>query len=104
MGHLASSALKSPNRVAAEFADANGVRHTIIDKVPTFTAVLLDENSQYPLLGDISYEVLAQWQDGVGRNLVRVATPGMESTKGLSEFVVSSEQLSSGSLETQVAE
>jgi hypothetical protein len=86
-----------PGWVASEFVDANGVRHTIIDKVPTFTASILDENSRYPQSGDMSCEVLAEWQDSAGRRLVRIATPGMESTEGLSEFVVLSAQLSAGS-------
>lgn len=83
-----------PGWVATEFVDANGVRHTIIDKVPTFTTSILDENSQYPQSGDISCEVLAEWQDDAERRLARIATPGMESTEGLSEFVVLSAQLS----------
>lgn len=92
-----------PGWVAGEFLDANGVRHTIIDKVPTFTAAVLDENSIYPLVGDISCKLLAEWQDDAGRRLVRIATPGMESTEGLSEFVVLATQLlsSANSAETQ---
>jgi hypothetical protein len=83
-----------PGWVASEFADANGTRHTIIDKVPTFTAEVLDESSRYPQSGSMSCEVLTQWQEDTGRNLVRVATPGLESTEGLSEFVLQAEQLS----------
>ena len=82
-----------PGWVASEFVDANGVSHTIIDKVPTFTTEVLDESSRYPQPGSVSGEVLAQWQDDGGRKLVRINTPGIECTKGLSEFVVLSNQL-----------
>ena len=83
-----------PGWVASQFVDANNVLHTIIDKVPIFTTELLDENSRYPQSGSMSCEVLARWQDNSGRRLVRIATHGMESTDGLSEFVVGASQLS----------
>ena len=83
-----------PGWVASEFVDAKRIRHAIIDKVPTFTAELLDESSRYPQSGSVSCEVLAEWQDDEGRTLVRIATPGVESTEGLSEFVVLPGQLS----------
>jgi hypothetical protein len=83
-----------PGWVASEFTDANEIRHTIIDKVPTLTTEVLDESSRYPQSGSVSCEVLAQWQDEGGRKLVRITTPGIESTEGFSEFIVPSDQLS----------
>jgi hypothetical protein len=82
-----------PGWVESQFADANGVRHKIIDKVPTFTAKPLEESSRYPQPGSAPCEVLAQWQDDGKRKLVRIATPGIESTDGLSEFIVLFNQL-----------
>ena len=46
--------------------------------------------------GVIGCEVLAQWRDSSGTELVRVTTErpdGIESTEGLSEFIVSSGQV-----------
>ena len=88
-----------PGWVACEFADAEGNRHTLIDKVPIFISDPLDANSAYPQLGKTRCEVLARWQDAQGRELVRItiARPDViKSTEGLSEFVVLSPQLSSG--------
>jgi hypothetical protein len=85
-----------PGWVACEFLDASAVRHVLIDKVPIFTAELLDATSSYPQPGSAPCEVLARWQDTQGRELVRltIARPvGMESTDGLSEFVVAATQL-----------
>ena len=82
-----------PGWVASQFADADAIRHTIIEKVPIFTSQVLDENSQYPQPGCFPCEVVAQWQDDRGRKLARIATPGLESTEGLSEFVVDATQL-----------
>jgi hypothetical protein len=86
-----------PGWVACEFVDANSLRHVLIDKVPVFTDEPLDAASSYPQPGSAPCEVLARWQDTQGRELVRVtiARPvGMESTEGLSEFVVAGAQLS----------
>jgi hypothetical protein len=82
--------------VACEFVDAEGRRHTLIDKVPIFTVELLDATSNYPKPGSVGCEVLNQWEDGKGRKLVRISTAkpfDIESTEGLSEFVVLSTQL-----------
>lgn len=40
-----------PGVVACEFEDAEGRRHTVIDKVPIFTCEPLDAESIYPKLG-----------------------------------------------------
>jgi hypothetical protein len=86
-----------PGWVACEFVDANSLRHVLIDKYPVFTDALLDASSTYPQTGSAPCEVLDRWQDSRGHDLVRVtiARPwGMESTEGLSEFVLTAAQLS----------
>jgi hypothetical protein len=86
-----------PGWVACEFVDANAALHTIVDKLPIFTGEVFDATSSYPQAGRAPCEVLKRWRDSGGRELVRITTArpvGMESTGGLSEFVVSAEQLS----------
>jgi hypothetical protein len=83
-----------PGLVACEFADSEQRRHTIIDKEVTFSATHLDDRSIYPQPGAVPCEVVAQWRDARGRDLVRVSIGrGIESTEGLSEFVVLPTQL-----------
>jgi len=72
--------------VACEFVDAHGHRHTLIDKVPIFSLDSLDADSQYPQPGYAECTVLRTWRDANGRALVAVGT--VESTDGLTEFVV----------------
>jgi len=86
-----------PGWVACEFVDAEGRRHELIDKVPIFSDVMLDETSTYPQAGVARCTILGRWSDVNSRELVRVSTvkpDGIESTEGLSEFVVLSSQVS----------
>jgi hypothetical protein len=85
-----------PGIVSCELTDAENQRHTFIDKVPTFSLAYLDGSSTYPQPGIVRCEVTARWQDARGRDLVRVITGRdvVESTEGLSEFVVLAEQIS----------
>src|SRR5262249_22536051 len=74
-----------PGWVASEFVDADGKCHTIIDKVPIFTEEDLGATSDYPRRGSAQCEVLAQWRDTRGRELVRITTArpcAIESTEG----------------------
>lgn len=85
-----------PGIVAAEFTDAAGRRHTLVDKVPIFCGAELDAASAYPCEGGAACEVLARWEDAHGRALARISTvrpDGIESVEGLSEFVVLAPQL-----------
>jgi len=85
-----------PGWVACEFVDAEGRRHTIVDKVPVFGLDSLDAGSKYPQSGVARCELVDRWRDAFNRELVRItlAKPdGLESTAGLSEFVVLSTQL-----------
>jgi len=86
-----------PGFVECEFTDANGTVHTIADKVPVISAEDLWSDSVYPQPGLVGCEVLARSEDSQGRKLARVtmAKPdGLESVKGLSEFVVLECQIS----------
>jgi hypothetical protein len=85
-----------PGWVACEFEDADGHRHTLIDKVPGFTEMMFDSTSIYPQDGYVACEVVERWSDTEGRDLVRINTEkpyGISSTQGLSEFVILSSQL-----------
>lgn len=89
-----------PGWVACELVDADGRAHTLLDKVPIFTAMLLDAESDYPQPGLAACEVVARWDDDRGRSLARVSTEapfGIASTDGVMEFVVLAEQLVSAS-------
>ena len=88
-----------PGWVESEFLDANGRRHTIVEKVPAFASVMrLDADTDYPQAGYVSCEVLSTSQDEHGRTVAQITTARpycIESTEGGSEFVMFSEQLSS---------
>ena len=86
-----------PGWVEFGFVDAEGRQHRFIDKIVIFTADLLDRGSAYPQSGSVRCEVLAEWRDASGRQLVRVSTSrpdGIESIDGVSEFLVPPTQLS----------
>ena len=80
-----------PGIVASEFLDAEGCRHTLIDKTPLFSSEQLWTDSVYPQLGKVECKILERWNDGTGRELVRVRT--LESTNGETEFVVPASEL-----------
>ena len=85
-----------PGWVECEFMDAEGRKHVFVDKVPIFTVDPLDRTSTYPQPGIVRCEVLAEWRDDGGRDFVRVSTArpdNVESTEGLTEFIVLSTQL-----------
>jgi len=86
-----------PRWVASEFVDAEGQVHTFIAKVPIFSIDDLNASTEYPQPGIIRCEVLDRWKDPSGKELIRVTTDkpdSVESTEGLSEFVVMPIQLS----------
>jgi hypothetical protein len=86
-----------PGWVASEFVDAEGRRHSVVDKVPVLGFDYLDASSKYPQSSSARCEVLERWRDGLGRELARIslASPdGIETTEGLTEFVVLSTQIS----------
>jgi hypothetical protein len=86
-----------PGVVAAEFVDAIGRCHTLIDKVPIFSEARLDAASAYPQPGAVRCEVLLRKKDAQKREIVRISTlrpDSIKSTEGLSEFEVRPPQLS----------
>jgi len=86
----------NPGWVAWEFQDAEGRLYTIVEKVPMFANKHLDATSVYPLPAVVRCEVVNRWQDKGGKEFVQIsiAKPdSVESTEGLSEFVVLPSQL-----------
>jgi hypothetical protein len=84
-----------PGIVSCEFVDAEGDPHTLTDKVPMCSSEHLDAQSTYPRPGAVRCEVLARWRNS-GRDVVRIKIDlpdHIESSEGLSEFVVLSTQL-----------
>ncbi|MGC2260730.1 MAG: hypothetical protein WA594_20640 [Candidatus Sulfotelmatobacter sp.] len=79
-----------PGLVACEFVDAADRLHVIIDKIPIFSTLALDERSPYPMSGFLRCELVDHFQDSRGRELLRISTGGdsVESTNGVSEFIV----------------
>lgn len=82
-----------PGLVECQFIDSDHRTHTLIDKIPIFSCDDLDEQNPYPVPGRVRCEVLTEWRDNTSRELVRIKT--IESTNGLSQFVVLEEQLTS---------
>jgi hypothetical protein len=94
-----------PGWVESEFVDADGRCHTIRDKVLVFTAdyARLGPDSDYPQPGQVRCEILSQSLRADDTRLVQIGVErpwAMESTEGLSEFVVLSTQLSVNPEET----
>jgi hypothetical protein len=86
-----------PGIVRAEFVDSSGKRHSVIDKVPIFFVEYLDASSNYPTEGVVRCQELDRWHDSEGNELVRISTHNpdyVDTTEGLSEFVVRTAQLS----------
>ncbi|MES2392135.1 MAG: hypothetical protein V4555_10880 [Acidobacteriota bacterium] len=85
-----------PGVVRAEFVDANGKQHSLIDKIYLFTSEFLDASSAYPVPGSARCEILERWRGSDANELVRISIDRpdhIDSTEGLSEFVVGSTQL-----------
>jgi len=79
-----------PGFVACEFTDSEGRRHTLVDKLPIFTAEDLRSNSSYPQPGVARCEVLAHLKDSKGRNVARITI----AKPDLLEFIVLESQIS----------
>lgn len=85
-----------PGFVECVLTDADGMRHSIVDKAPVFSVENLLAASSYPCAGVVACEVTAEWVDETGRRLARVDTTrpwGIEATDGTTCFVVLSSQL-----------
>jgi hypothetical protein len=86
-----------PGWVECEFVDANGRKHTVVEKVPIIASEEdLGPRSAYPQPGVIRCEVMRRWTDDQGRELARVSTEQpdwVETIEGASEFEVFASQL-----------
>jgi hypothetical protein len=85
-----------PGIVVCELVDATGRRHTVIEKVPVVSIQEPNANSEYPQPGVARCTVLSRWRDAREQNLIRISTAepdGIESSEGLSEFVVLQTQI-----------
>lgn len=85
-----------PGWVEAEFLDADGGRHIVTDKVPVLSTEDLDENSEYPVIGSLACEVIEEFRDKQGRQLLRITTSrpfDVETKEGLTEFTVEADCL-----------
>jgi hypothetical protein len=83
-----------PGIVEAQFRDAQGEVHSIIDKVPAFTSGYLWSDSNYPQPGFIECRVLEQIPSAT-RNLARITIEPyhVELTNESSEFLISESDL-----------
>ena len=80
-----------PGIVECTLVDAEGSRHTFVEKLPVVTQVNLWSNDSYPQPGAIPCEIEAEWTDLHGTALIRVSTErpfAVESTVGQCSFVV----------------
>jgi hypothetical protein len=83
-----------PPIVEARFCDSTGRVHTFVDKSAIFTTDWeLEASSEYPQPGVIRCDEVSRYQNPDGREMVRVKTE-VESTEGLSEFIVLASQFS----------
>lgn len=94
-----------PGWVECEFLDAEQHRHTLVERIRVVFTQWFGPGSGYPQVGGVACEILSQWQDNGGRDLVRITTDipcNVESTEGVSDFVVMSSQVVSA--EATIAE
>ena len=85
-----------PGIVECQLFDAYGNEWTFQDKTAIFASHSLDTDSDYPLPGAIACEVIKQWQDTNGREIVSIDTKrpwGVEAMTGESRFDVLQSQL-----------
>lgn len=83
-----------PPIVEAQFYDSTGRLHAFVDKSAIFTTDWdLEASSTYPQPGVIRCDELGRYQSRDGLEVVRVRTE-VESTEGISEFVVLASQFS----------
>jgi len=83
-----------PGIVEAQFRDAQGEVHSIIDKIPLFTSADLWTDSDYPQPGLIECVVLERMTSPAGSLArVNIGTYHFESTDEKPEFVVSEAEL-----------
>ena len=85
-----------PGFVECQFIDAWNKKHVVQDKVPIVTDKYLDANSEYPQNGFIACQLLRESKDAGGRTIFAITTAkpwGVDTVEGLTEFDLTSEQL-----------
>lgn len=85
-----------PGFVECRLVDADGRSHMFIEKLPVVTSLNLWSDSSYPQAGTIACEIESESVDVAGRKLAQVNTErpwGVESTEGVSRFLVLSSQV-----------
>ena len=85
-----------PGWVECIMVDASSQKHLFVEKVPIVTSENLGPESAYPQDAVIACEVEKEWSDEAGRSLALVNTElpsGIESTSGVTKFVVLQAQL-----------
>jgi hypothetical protein len=85
-----------PGFVECTFNDAWGKAHIVQEKIPIVTEKDLSASSEYPQDGVIGCEIVKEWQDKLGNQILTVNTEkpwGVESIEGLTEFDLLKEQI-----------
>jgi len=85
-----------PGFVECTLVDATRKKHTFVEKAPVVNTENLWSTSVYPCQGAIACEVQERWYSPHGEEFVQVSTErpwSIESTEGLSSFVVAASQL-----------
>lgn len=85
-----------PGWVECRLADASGHQHVFVEKIPVVTADDVHESSVLPYPGTVACILLEKQEHKDGRQIVLIDTArpwGIESTAGLTQFYVFSEQL-----------
>ena len=85
-----------PGWVECELVDVWDRAHAFVDKLPMFTAAALDAGSLYPQPGVIGCQVIREWRDEAGREIVTIDTElpdHVAAVTGETPFDVSPDQL-----------
>jgi hypothetical protein len=85
-----------PGIVECKLFDAYGNEWVFQDKTAIFSSLILDADSNYPQPGVIACEIMKQWQDANGREIVSVNTErpwSVEALTGASRFDVLRSQI-----------
>ena len=94
-----------PGFVECELVDARDHLHTFLEKGPIVSDDWHNLENSCPTSGTIRCEILEQWRDPDGRDLMRVTTlrpDAVETKEGVTKFVVLSSQVIS--VEATIAE
>jgi hypothetical protein len=84
-----------PGFIRCAFADADGNRHTFIEKIPVVTTENLWRDSAYPHKGKVPCENVETVEDGSGLARITIGVGDSTDTPGHSEqFIVRESQLS----------